>query len=115
MREDPRTRSGAPHRAMSATDESFELRTDSGRASERCRCGTRLSPGAPRLRFARLPPVLAPLLADQPFCGVVCARAHMLEAIELLDARSAATVVQDVPEMLAALRTILGRLPGRAS
>jgi hypothetical protein len=58
------------------------------------------------LAFDAPPSSLAALVGQELFCSAVCARAYLLEAIELFGVSAATSVVQDVDEV----RSDLGSL-----
>jgi hypothetical protein len=47
------------------------------------------------------------LLAGERFCGPVCARAFVLEALELVESSSAPSVLRDLEDIRVALRYLL--------
>jgi hypothetical protein len=77
---------------------------------ERCRCGSRLVAGTPVLRIRPVPSDLAPLLAEQTFCGVACVRAFVLEALELLETGPASRVLTDADTVAAELRVLFAQV-----
>jgi hypothetical protein len=86
------------------------LRAQTLAVTSRCRCGTRLVAGEACLGFAALPEVLRELLDPVPFCGVVCARAYLLEALELFEGSAASAVVRDRDEVHEALARLYASL-----
>jgi len=78
--------------------------------SGQCRCGTPLAPGTVCVSFAHPPEAARDLVAGLPFCGVLCARAFLLEALELLEPTSAAGSVQDRDRVLAAIAGLYAQL-----
>jgi hypothetical protein len=76
-------------------------------AGARCRCGTHLGVGGPCFRFERVPYTVADLFAEERFCGPACARAFILEALEVIEASSAPAVLRDLQEIRVALQYLL--------
>ena len=72
-----------------------------------CRCGTKLEGQATCYRFARVPEVLIGTLDGERFCGIPCARALILETLELIDGASARTWLRGADETRIALRYLL--------
>ena len=70
----------------------------------KCRCGTVLAPGASSFGFERLPRSLEPLLRGREFCGVLCARAFLLETLATMEDHGSPSAMSDVEEILASLR-----------
>ena len=62
-------------------------------------------------RFVDVPAVLAGILESKTFCGVKCARAFVLEALEFVGSSAAPQLVSDWDEVRAALRFQLALLP----
>lgn len=84
-------------------------------APQRCRCGTRLPVGASSWTFLEPPDAVVALLSSQAFCSAVCARAYLLEALELLEEASAASVVRDAGAVASALAKLYARVTSPAS
>ena len=82
---------------------------------ERCRCGTQLGPGTGCFQFARVPHALADVLDHQRFCGPACARAFILEALELIDAAPLTPALRDLEDMGVAFRFLLAVMALQAS
>jgi len=74
---------------------------------DRCRCGSWFAVGGRGFRFDRFPEPLEDLLDGERFCGPGCARAYLLEALELTDSTLGASVISDLPEVRASLRYML--------
>jgi hypothetical protein len=62
----------------------------------RCRCGTRLPAGTLCFEFVPVPEALTGLLRAQVFCGPGCARAFLLEAMEVLEGQASPDLLSDV-------------------
>jgi len=76
----------------------------------RCRCGTKLEVGSTVVRFRNVPSIISGMLENEEFCGIPCARAFLLEALEFLEAASPLGVATDVEEARVAFRVQLGLL-----
>ena len=74
---------------------------------ERCRCGTHLGAETPAYRLDLIPGPVEELVGDQLFCGPPCARAFILEALEVIDASSAPEVLLDLDRMRGEMRRVL--------
>lgn len=81
----------------------------------RCRCGTHFGIGTSCFRFTRVPRALAGLLEGEKFCGAICARAFVLEALELIESSSAPSVLRDLEEIRVSLRYLLAVMAIQAS
>ena len=51
--------------------------------------------------------MLLELFFAERFCGITCARAFILEALEILESSSASSVLRDLEEVRVALRYLL--------
>lgn len=89
---------------------SHGLRVERGGEETRCRCGTHLRAGTERFGFDHPPVAVRELLVDVAFCSPVCARAYLLEALELFAGASAGSVVEDREEVLAAFSWLYAAL-----
>ena len=80
--------------------------------SDRCRCGTRLVPGAEHWIIENTPASLTPLIDGTTFCSLRCTRAFLLESMETLDSldrANAETLVSDLRETYLLLSVILSQ------
>jgi len=75
---------------------SVQLRKRAVGARHRCRCGTRLPAGTLCFEFAPVPEALTGLLRAEVFCGPGCARAFLLEAMEVLEGQASPDLLSDV-------------------
>lgn len=76
----------------------------------RCRCGTWIPEGVSCFHFAQPQGPVAALVSEHLFCSVVCARAYLLEALELVQATKAVSVLQDLEEVRAGLGWLYAQL-----
>jgi hypothetical protein len=74
---------------------------------EKCRCGSRLSTSRGCVRFEQVPGPLVEIVGDRGFCGVVCARAFILEALALVESSAAPAVLSEIEEVQQSLRLLL--------
>jgi hypothetical protein len=85
----------------------YRLTPRDSAAGCRCRCGSKV-PGTARCwAFAKVPTPLASLLSGQEFCGALCARAYLLEALSLEGSTAAVAVLSDADAVFEALRLLL--------
>ena len=73
--------------------------------SGRCRCGTWLEVGSSTTTIEGAPAALEPLLRGQVFCGALCVRAYLLEALEVLQNTAAPETLSDFHELYSGLQT----------
>lgn len=73
---------------------------------EVCRCGVRITRGAPCFEFTEVPETLGDLLAGRTFCGLACVRAFLLEALGLNEASASPSFIRDLREAYSALRVV---------
>lgn len=74
--------------------------------TERCPCGTPLSPGAPCYTLEGVPDLIASLVLGRSFCSLGCVRAFLLETLETFDSAWINSVVVDAPAVTEALRRV---------
>ena len=77
---------------------------------ERCRCGTPLGPGTGCFQYDRVPHALVDFLDRQRFCGSACARAFILEALELIEVEPPSSALRDLEDMRVAFRFLLATM-----
>lgn len=77
---------------------------------QKCRCGARLKPGALAFGFDHAPEPAASFVQQAIFCSQGCARAYLLEALELFESAGMISVVSDADRMASSLRGLLIRL-----
>jgi len=74
--------------------------------TERCRCGTPLSPGSPAYTLEGVPDLVASLVLGRTFCSVGCVRAFLLETMETFESAWIHSVVLDALAVTEALRLV---------
>ncbi len=72
----------------------------------KCRCGTRLAPGGTDFEFHGVPELVRPILEGMPLCSPACARALLLETMEVLETPGSATLLRDVREVYWSLQVV---------
>jgi len=82
--------------------------------SERCRCGTRAKRDQTWWVLEHLPETISSLFVGVVFCSPNCARAHLLESIELLEALPSGAGATDLREVLASLVSTFASLEDAA-
>ena len=75
--------------------------------TQRCRCGSAFGRELPCFHFATLPTSLTELFEDQRFCGTVCARAFILEALEFIESAPASSPLSELDQVRVSLRFLL--------
>lgn len=73
----------------------------------RCRCGALLRSGTSSYGFEEVPDTLLPWLGRPEFCSVRCARAFMLELMEVLQVSAAPAVLSDFEEVISSVQALL--------
>ena len=94
-------------RDFTDTVSSYRLMPRECPAGEKCRCGTRFAAVRTCVGFEQVPKSLEGLVAGRAFCGPVCARAFIREALELSESPAAPSVLSDLDEVQKSLRLLL--------
>ena len=76
------------------------------RAEVKCRCGTRLGPGESGYEFREIPEGVRPMLEGMTFCGPMCARAHLLEMMAVLETPGGESLLRDVRDVYWAVQAM---------
>ena len=73
-------------------------------------CGARIDPATPHYEFTTVPETLRGLLGGKAFCGVACARAFLLETLEVLDCDASGDLVADGDAAASHVRVLIGMM-----
>jgi hypothetical protein len=88
----------APELGLSRPDRKVRLEVEFASRPYQCRCGARIPIGTCCFIFCGIPPALASFFVDRAFCNVLCARAFLVEVMDLLGSSISNQVLRDAEE-----------------